>query len=75
MPGPKRLTFTVDLWSEDRQSIAERVAIAATLTIGRAAFDAAAITYPDRMVTLTGPGCLEVHAPDSEGKPSYAQVA
>ena len=75
MASAKGPPFMVELWSEDRQSIVERVARAATLTIGRAAFDAAAITYPDRMVTLSGPGCLEIHAPEPDGKPSYRQVA
>jgi hypothetical protein len=53
------LPFTIDLWAEDELSIERMLARAATLSIARAAFDTAAVTYPGRLVTLCGPGVEE----------------
>jgi hypothetical protein len=56
------LPFTIDLWAGDELSIVEEVARASSLTIARVAFDAAAVVYPRRMLTLRGPGVCETHA-------------
>lgn len=53
------LPFTIDLWAEDELSIEQMLGRAATLSIARAAFDTAAVTYPGRLITLCGPGVDE----------------
>jgi hypothetical protein len=57
------LPFTVDLWAEDELSIERDLARIAELSIARMAFDAAAVTYPERLITLRGPGAFEAHSP------------
>jgi hypothetical protein len=51
--------FSVNLWAEDELSIERVLATAATVSMARAAFDVASLSYPDRTVSLMGPGCLE----------------
>lgn len=65
MPHADDLPFTVELWAEDELSIAGELARAASLSIARAAFDTAAVSYPNRMITLRGPGANEIHAPSA----------
>jgi hypothetical protein len=55
------LPFTIDLWADDELSIVEELARASSLSIARVAFDAAAVIYPRRMLTLRGPGVCETH--------------
>ena len=57
------LPFTVNLWSEDELRIEAVLATAASLSIGRAAFDMATISHPDRTLSLIGPGTLETRSP------------
>jgi hypothetical protein len=59
MQTTETLPFSVSLWSEDDLRIDAVLASTATLSTGRAAFDTAALGYPDRKVTLIGPGTLE----------------
>ncbi len=59
----QNLSYTVNLWSEDERSICEVLAKASSLSIARAAFEAAIAHFPDRMLTLLGPGALDVQAP------------
>lgn len=53
-------SYTVYLWSADELRIEEELACATQLPIGLAALDAAAARYPDRLITLRGPGALEL---------------
>ncbi len=57
------LPFAVNLWDEEERSISAVVARASSLQVARAAFDAAVAAMPNRMVTLHGPGALDVQAP------------
>lgn len=63
MPDTEELPFVVSLWDEDELGIANELACAASLSIGRAAFDTAAVIYPDRRITLLGPGVHEIYSP------------
>jgi hypothetical protein len=68
-------SFVVDLWSTDEIRIEEELVRASCLSLGRLAFDIATITYPDRMVTLRGPGAFEVRTPSSDDSAgSFVQV-
>lgn len=51
--------FSVNLWAEDELSIERVLATASSISIARAAFDVASLSYPDRTISLMGPGCLE----------------
>jgi hypothetical protein len=57
----ERLPFTIDLWAEDGLSVVEELARVSSLSLARVAFDAAAVIFPRRKVTLHGPGVCEVH--------------
>lgn len=61
MSDTEALPFTIDLWADDELSIVEELARASSLSIARVAFDAAAVIYPRRMLTLRGPGVCETH--------------
>jgi hypothetical protein len=61
----ERLLFTVNLWDEDESGITQVLAMTSSLALARAVFDIAVQDYPDRMVTLLGPGALEVRAPSN----------
>jgi len=55
--------FKVDRWSEDTITVVERLAEASSLSIGRAAFDIGAVSFPGSLLTLRGPGVFETHLP------------
>jgi hypothetical protein len=59
MSDTEQLPFTIDLWADDELSIVEVLARASSLSLARVAFDAAAVIYPRRMLTLRGPGVCE----------------
>jgi hypothetical protein len=46
------LPYRVELWSEDRTSVEQVLAVTANSSIGYAAYHAATREYPDRYVTL-----------------------
>jgi hypothetical protein len=62
MPETEQLPYVVDLWSEDELT-ASCLARVAELSIALMAFDAAAVSYPQRVVTVRGPGLYEAHQP------------
>jgi hypothetical protein len=58
-PFPRSLLYVVELWSVDGTRVERCLAAAATISIGRMAFDAAVVTFPGRTLTLKGPGVQE----------------
>ena len=46
--------FSVNLWAEDELSIERVLATAASISIARAAFDIASVSYPTRTISLMG---------------------
>lgn len=62
MTDREPLPYVVDLWAEDELSV-RCLARAAERSIARMAFDAAAVSYPHRVITLRGPGMNEAHQP------------
>jgi hypothetical protein len=63
------LPYVVDLWTRDQQRVEAVLATAATVSIARMALDAAIVSYPDRHLTLTGPGLEEVWRPPASRDP------
>jgi hypothetical protein len=66
MSKPEALPYLVDLWAEDELSV-RCLARAAELSIALMAFDAAAVSYPQSLVTIRGPGVYEAHQPRTPG--------
>jgi hypothetical protein len=62
MSEPEALPYLVDLWAEDELSV-RCLARVAELSIALMAFDAAAVSYPQSLVTVRGPGVYEAHQP------------
>jgi hypothetical protein len=58
----EQLPYIVDLWAEDELSVL-CLARAAERSIALMAFDAAAVSYPQRVVTVRGPGLTETYQP------------
>jgi hypothetical protein len=61
----EHLPYTVDLWAEDELTV-RCLARAAERSIALMAFDAAAVSYPRRAVTVRGPGLNETYQPREE---------
>ena len=59
----ENLLYAVELWTADGSRVERPLAAAATISIGRMAFDAAIVTFPDRTLTLRGPGVQEEWRP------------
>jgi hypothetical protein len=68
------LPYVVDLWTKDEQRVQAVLATAASLSIARMAFDAAVVCYPDRYLTLTGPGADEEWRPPAPRDPAEVQA-
>ena len=66
MRDSEQLPYIVDLWAEDELTVS-CLAKAAERTIALMAFDAAAVSYPQRVVTVRGPGLNETRAFGAEG--------
>jgi hypothetical protein len=66
MSKPEALPYLVDLWAEDELSV-RCLARVAELSIALMAFDAAAVSYPQSLVTIRGPGVYEAHQPRTPG--------
>ena len=62
------LPYAVYLWSEDETRVEQCLATAALPTIASMAMDAACLCYPDRYITLTGPGADERRRPPPSPK-------
>ena len=62
----EQLPYIVDLWAEDELTVS-CLAKAAERTIALMAFDAAAVSYPQRVVTVRGPGLNETYPQPPEG--------
>jgi hypothetical protein len=73
-PTEALLPYVVDLWTTDQQRVQAVLATAASLSIARMAFDAAVVCYPDRYLTLTGPGADEEWRPKGERREERAQA-
>jgi hypothetical protein len=69
MRDSEQLPYIVDLWAEDELSV-RCLARAAERSIALMAFDAAAVSYPQRVVTVRGPGLNEAHQP-IDAKPHW----
>ena len=63
----EQMPYIVDLWAEDELGV-RCLARAAELSIALMAFDAAAVSYPHRVVTVRGPGLYEAHQPRLRGE-------
>ena len=62
MHDSEQLPYVVDLWAEDELTVS-CLARVAERSIALMAFDAAAVSYPQRVVTVRGPGLNETHQP------------
>jgi hypothetical protein len=72
MRDSEQLPYVVDLWAEDELTVS-CLAKAAERTIALMAFDAAAVSYPQRVVTVRGPGLNETYQPP-EGSLARSQA-
>jgi hypothetical protein len=73
MPEAEQLPYIVDLWAEDELTVL-CLARAAERSIALMAFDAAAVSYPQRVVTVRGPGLNETYQPPA-GTPDWSRRA
>jgi hypothetical protein len=73
MPESEQLPYIVDLWAEDELTVL-CLARAAERSIALMAFDAAAVSYPQRVVTVRGPGLNETYQPLA-GTPDWSRRA
>jgi hypothetical protein len=83
MRDSEQLPYIIDLWAEDELTVS-CLAKAAERSIALMAFDAAAVSYPQRVVTVRGPGLNETHQPlqvlppqsrSSTGAPMPSEIA
>ena len=70
MTATEDLPFFVDLWADDGLAVERELARAGSLSIARAAFDTAAVSFPGRMITLHGPGAFELRSTIEARRPA-----